>query len=75
MAEGKVAVSRSKFLCANFTSLLQNGGMEYVKREDPDIFCVQETKCQEADLPLVRVSGSLTLSPNLHDSLPPSPLG
>ena len=25
--------------------------MEYVKREDPDIFCVQETKCQEADLP------------------------
>ena len=27
--------------------------MEYVKREDPDIFCVQETKCQEADLPKV----------------------
>lgn len=25
--------------------------LDYIKKEDPDIFCVQETKCSEADFP------------------------
>ncbi|XP_064404230.1 exodeoxyribonuclease-like isoform X2 [Halichondria panicea] len=31
---------------------IKNGGLEYIAREDPDIFCVQETKCIEKDLPM-----------------------
>lgn len=31
--------------------LQKKQSIEYVKNEDPDIFCVQETKCNEADLP------------------------
>lgn len=30
---------------------LKNGSASYVKNEDPDIFCIQETKCQEKDVP------------------------
>ena len=33
--------------------LFQNGGFDYIKYEDADIFCVQETKCMEEDLPMV----------------------
>ena len=35
--------------------VMQNGGFDYIAHEDPDIFCVQETKCAEAELPLVSV--------------------
>ena len=28
----------------------------YIKREDPDIFCVQETKCSEGEVPKVTFS-------------------
>ncbi|XP_064404460.1 recombination repair protein 1-like [Halichondria panicea] len=31
---------------------IKNGGLEYIAREDPDIFCVQETKCIEKELPM-----------------------
>ena len=42
-----------------FVSLLfQNGGFDYIKHEDPDIFCVQETKCTEDDLPMVSTVAS-----------------
>ena len=27
--------------------------MEYVRKEDADIFCIQETKCDESNLPKV----------------------
>jgi len=31
--------------------LFQKGGLEYIEREDPDIFCIQETKCSTVKLP------------------------
>lgn len=31
----------------------KSGSASYVKREAPDIFCIQETKCQEGDVPKV----------------------
>ena len=33
-----------------------------MKREAPDIFCIQETKCQEDDVPKVHVE---IITPNL----------
>lgn len=35
---------------------LKNGGLEYVKQENPDIFCVQETKCAEKELPMEQLN-------------------
>lgn len=29
----------------------QKNGIDYLKYEDPDIFCLQETKCSESKLP------------------------
>ena len=37
----------------HFIHCVQNGGLEYIAREYPDIFCVQETKCIEKELPMV----------------------
>jgi len=52
---------------------LQNGGLEYIKHEDPDILCLQETKCSTADIPHVcdiwHVPLSLSLSISLSLSL------
>ena len=31
----------------------QNKSLQYIQQEDPDIFCLQETKCSEDDLPKV----------------------
>ena len=31
----------------------QNKTLQYIQQEDPDIFCLQETKCAEDDLPKV----------------------
>ena len=31
----------------------QSDGLEYIRQECPDIFCLQETKCSENDLPKV----------------------
>ena len=31
----------------------QNKSLQYIQQEDPDIFCLQETKCAEDDLPKV----------------------
>ncbi len=50
----------------HFIHCVQNGGLEYNAREDPDIFCVQETKCIEKELPMV---GSTTV----HTQSPPPP--
>lgn len=40
---------------------LKNGGLQYLDHEKPDIFCVQETKCAEKELPLdqLRIPGYL----------------
>ena len=40
-------------MCVTCSFVSQNGGFDYIKHEDPDIFCVQETKCTEDDLPKV----------------------
>ena len=36
-----------------FTNLetYQKGGLEYITHEDPDILCLQETKCSDSKLP------------------------
>ena len=34
----------------------QKNGHSFIKAEDPDIFCIQETKCNEAKLPGVVTS-------------------
>ena len=41
--------------------------LAYVKREDPDVFCIQETKCQEDAIPKVLINhfGSLKLKHEL----------
>ena len=31
--------------------VLQKGGLKYLKQEEPDIVCFQETKCTEKDCP------------------------
>lgn len=49
-----------------FALVSQNGGFEYIKYEDPDIFCVQETKCTEDDLP--KVGGCMGYSLNSKTS-------
>ena len=36
--------------------ILQNGGLEYLTHESPDVLCLQETKCAEDDLPTVCAS-------------------
>jgi exonuclease III len=39
-------------------SFIQKNGIDYIKYEDPDIFCLQETKCSESKLPPeVKVDG------------------
>lgn len=45
----------TRFSCDSYVVSLspQNGGMEYIKKEEPDIFTVQETKCADAELPKV----------------------
>ena len=43
--------------CVSGCVLMQNGGLEYITQENPDIFCVQETKCAEKDLPMVSCQG------------------
>jgi hypothetical protein len=41
-----------------FLFFFQKGGIDYLKYEDPDIFCLQETKCSESKLPPeVKVDG------------------
>jgi AP endonuclease-1 len=30
---------------------MKHGGLEYVKAEDPDIFCCQEIKCDKSKIP------------------------
>ena len=39
-----------------FVPPFQNGGFEYISREDPDIFCLQEIKCAEDELPKVDIT-------------------
>ncbi|XP_077977210.1 exodeoxyribonuclease-like [Glandiceps talaboti] len=37
---------------------VQKNGQKYITKEDPDIFCIQETKCQEGEVPKdVQISG------------------
>jgi AP endonuclease 1 len=35
-----------------FLILFQHGGLDAVKKEDPDIFCCQETKCDITKIPI-----------------------
>jgi exonuclease III len=38
--------------------LPQKNGVDYIKHENPDMFCLQETKCSESKLPPeVKVDG------------------
>ena len=37
-------------LCILFI-LVQHGGLDYVRAEDPDIFCCQEVKCDKSKIP------------------------
>ena len=48
-------VKSSKNLCLNVLIFIQKSGSgSYVKQEAPDILCIQETKCQENDVPKVQ---------------------
>jgi len=42
--------------------LFQNNGHSFIAREDPDIFCIQETKCGVSKLPneMKKVAGYKT---------------
>lgn len=37
--------------CLNFFCFNQKGGLDYLKAENPDIFCCQETKCDKSKIP------------------------
>lgn len=41
----------SSWNVAGLKAWVKKNGMEYIKREDPDIICLQETKCSEKKLP------------------------
>ncbi len=42
--------------CLNCVFQKSGSSLAYVKREDPDVFCIQETKCQEDTLPKVFIT-------------------
>ena len=56
-----VCYSLKNFFCIivhNFLFPFQKNGVDYIKYENPDIFCLQETKCSEDKLPPeVKVDG------------------
>jgi len=37
--------------CAGLRAMAKKGGLKYLKQEEPDIVCFQETKCTEKDCP------------------------
>ena len=39
-----------------FIFMQKSGSDSYVESEAPDVFCIQETKCQENDIPEVNVN-------------------
>lgn len=49
----KRSVTRGLIFWPNYVFQKNGSTLAYVKREDPDVFCVQETKCQEETLPKV----------------------
>ena len=36
----------------NINSVLQKGGLDYIKKESADVFCIQETKCTDKEIPV-----------------------
>jgi exonuclease III len=42
---------------AGFASILSKGFLDYVKNEDPDILCVQETKIEPSKVKADLISG------------------
>ncbi len=48
-----VLLSLNIFHILNSFVKQKSDSLKYVRKEDPDIFCVQETKCDESNLPKV----------------------
>ena len=36
----------------NINSISQKGGLDYIKKESADVFCIQETKCTDKEIPV-----------------------
>lgn len=45
-------VQHHKLCVLKFHSPFQKGGLDYLKKEAADVFCVQETKCTNKEIPV-----------------------
>jgi len=51
---------------AGLRAWLKNGGLDYFEHEDPDVICLQETKCSDAKLPAEVTGKSVKAYPHKY---------